>query len=89
MANEEQRINYLIHLFEDHTKEVREELAEIKRGLYGDERNQFPGLIQRQAIDEAEIEKLKSNQKKALWIGTGFFTALQAAGIWVYELFKK
>lgn len=90
------KITYLIKAFEEHSKFVKEELATIKRGVYGDPENKVSGLMERQLEDERRISDLEEYNKKEqlqkktiLWVIGVMFTALQAAGIAVWEFVKS
>lgn len=44
--------------------EMKDKVDKIDRGMYGDEDNQQPGLIQRQALDEKRLKKIEGKQTK-------------------------
>lgn len=56
-------------------KEMRSEVHDIKRGLYGDQKNKVPGLIDL----PPRVYSLEESRKKALWILGGIIALLEAA----------
>lgn len=87
MAEEEKE--ELKELLEGHFKRIEDDLSEIKRGLYGDEKNKIPGALDRLTLVEEDVDKIHEVHKKAKWLGAGFIAALQGIGFAVYEFFKK
>jgi hypothetical protein len=94
--NEQDQLRILFEKFSQHAEETKRDLASIKEdmedvklGIYGNEKNKVLGLLDRQIKDEERIEKLETFRKKAMWIGTGFVAALQAIGIAVWEFFTS
>lgn len=67
-------------------QEAQQELIEkMNRGLYGDEHNKQPGLMQKHYEVEGRVGKLEDIKKKAGWIAGGFILAIEA----VKEIFWK
>lgn len=85
MPQIEDKIDEILKLTQQNTNDI----AHIKRGLYGDPVNKLPGLIDRQIEDEAEIKKLKDQQSRTLWIVTGFGAAVSVIFNFLKELFWK
>lgn len=93
-ANEQDQFRILCDKFDKHAEEtkrdlalIKEDMEDVKLGIYGNERNKVLGLLDRQSKDEDRIEKLESFKKKAIWMGTGFAAAVQAIGITIWEFF--
>lgn len=57
--------------------EMMIELDTIKRGLYGDQKNKVPGLLERQDRDEQRISSIENKQFKFYAVLTGVFVAVQ------------
>lgn len=55
---------------DDFKAAVLNELATIKRGLYGDQPNQTPGALSRIFTLEQKVKKLFSDRKKVIWVGS-------------------
>ncbi len=75
---------------------VLKEVDIIKRGVYGDEDNDVPGLIDHQRDHLSKILDLQRGQKqyeedkkRVLWIGAGVIAFLQLAIHSVVEWIKK
>ena len=71
---------------------IGQEIGEISRGLYGDEKNDQEGLIQRQGQDETNFERLDARVKRVeqqqyktgVWLGIG-----SAVLVAIIEYFKS
>jgi hypothetical protein len=61
---------------------MMDELASIKRGIYGDEKNKYQGLIDRQDRDERRIDAIENRQWKSAFIIGGLLVVLEVA--WNY-----
>ena len=77
-ANEEEKIDKLIA-----------QVEKMNRGLYGDAENKVPGLMQSHYEVKADVQELKENQKKRVWIIAGFSTAASISLPLFIEWFKK
>jgi hypothetical protein len=63
-------VHELAKQIETFAKETREDLAVIKRGVYGDKENKVKGLLERQDIDEKRMDGLDGKLEKVdrkLW----------------------
>lgn len=99
MTDQEQTklmIQNLVNKFDEHCEYTKKELAEIKRGVYGDPANKVLGLIDRQTLDEKRLTLLEEEKKKEqlqkktiLWVVGILFTTVQAIGIAVWEFLKS
>lgn len=74
---------------------VHEDLKTIKRGIYGDEKNEVKGLIERQNADDEKIKRLHKRidvvEKKQNWfmaIASGLMIGLQLAANYFKEIFR-
>lgn len=89
---EHTKIDSLIKKFDQHAEYTREELSQIKRGIYGDPANKVPGLMDRQIEDERRL-KLIEEQLKAerirkntlLWVGGIVWGLLSALFTAIYK----
>lgn len=81
----EQKIDAILKLCEKQGNDI----DEIKRGLYGDQRNKLPGLIDRQINDEKEIAAIKASNEKAKWWAAGFTAALTLIVSVLYNAAKQ
>jgi uncharacterized protein YicC (UPF0701 family) len=72
---------------EEHNKldKIYDTVERIHRGLYGDEINKQPGLMQKHYDLKEKVDRLEDHRKKAVYWGSGF---LVAAGM-AYEGVKK
>lgn len=70
-------------------KSVRSEVQTIKRGVYGDDDNDVPGLIDHQRNHLERIMSLEETRKKAFWFGTGAIVVLQVLWHFIVDWFKK
>lgn len=59
-------------------RDIRDEVQEIRRGLYGDPVNKVRGLVQRQEEDEVRIDKLEEFRKRIIWVWGIVVTAVVA-----------
>lgn len=91
---EKDKLDYLVQKFDEHSSHVREELATIKRGVYGDPDNKVPGLMDRQLEDERRIKVIEDERKAEavkkktiLWIGGSIVAAFQTLLAALYHLF--
>jgi hypothetical protein len=57
-------VHELAKQIEAFAKDTREDLALIKRGVYGDPHNKVKGLLERQDKDERRIDKIERRQWK-------------------------
>lgn len=64
---------------------ILSETEAIKRGLYGDEFNKRPGLMQEHYELKADVVKLKEGRKKIMWLSAGFIFAVEL----VYFIIKE
>lgn len=63
-------VDELIKKFDVFAEETKKELANIKRGVYGDQVNGVKGLIERQNEDEERMDKMERVlYKTAVWLG--------------------
>lgn len=56
--------------FDAFCREMREDMATVKRGIYGDPSNKVRGLLERQDDDETRMDGLEARQEKTdrkLW----------------------
>lgn len=53
------------------------EVAEIKRGVYGDEINKVPGLIDTDRSQHLRIKKLENLKNKFFWVASGVIVAAE------------
>lgn len=56
------------------------EVDTIKRGVYGDQANKVPGLIDTDREQHQRLKSLEDTRKKALWVFGGGFGVLE--GLW-------
>jgi hypothetical protein len=68
--------------------QILTEVSEIRRGLYGDDLNKMPGLMQKHYEVAAKVDKLEDHRKKAIWWGMGLIAGLQFAWFFVRKLFN-
>lgn len=61
---------------------ITSEVHEIKRGLYGDQRNKVAGLIDL----PPRVGSLEESRKKALWVAGGIIAVLEFAWHLLKEL---
>lgn len=80
--SQEEKISKILTCVEGMQKDV----ADVKRAVYGDEVNKWPGLLDRQSKGEKDIASLKEGRKKLLWIVTGFGAAVEVVYIIVKEM---
>lgn len=65
---DETKLDVFISKFDQFADTTRGELETIKRGIYGDERNQVKGLIERQTEQDKRISRLeKIHYKVIVW----------------------
>jgi hypothetical protein len=77
-TNEEDKIDKLTALVE-----------KMNRGLYGDEINKQPGLMQKHFEVSAKVDMLDDHRKKAIWWGSGLMIGIQAVWFMIKEYFSK
>lgn len=53
---------------------------EMHRGLYGEKKNDTPGVIARLGMTEKNVTKLFNFKNRVLWIGSG--VALGVSAVW-------
>ena len=58
--------------------DIAREVQTIKRGVYGDEDNEVPGLIDHAKDHNKRIKSLEDTKKQALWWGGGVLLTLNA-----------
>lgn len=58
--------------------EILVKVNSIELGVYGDEKNKIPGLIDHQKGHHDRIKSLEESRKKALWYGSGALLTLNA-----------
>jgi hypothetical protein len=62
------------------TQNILNEMSEVKRALYGDEKNLVLGLMERQLKDEVRLTKLENTKKHVIWFTLGAITVIET--IW-------
>ncbi|HUQ67174.1 MAG TPA: hypothetical protein VM101_13515 [Flavitalea sp.] len=87
--NENDKLDRLLQRFDDHAKETKDELATIKRGIYGDKPNGVVGLIETDKDQEKRISALEDGQKKQIWTIGGFASAFSVLGAFIWYLAKE
>lgn len=75
--------------FESKFNPLQTRVDDLYRGVYGDEQNSVPGLIDTDKSQHQRIKSLEDLRKKVLWIGAGIMVALE--GLWHFfsEFFKS
>lgn len=76
MSEESGKLDELIGM----VKTMSTEVATIKRGVYGDEANQVPGLIHTDREQHKRIKSLEETRKKTIWVAAGAFGVIE--GLW-------
>ena len=91
-ADESKLLQTFVTSQENTNKQVLAELSTIHRGLYGDDKNKTPGLIERQEEDEERISRLEKWNERIMWIWGAVVTLVVGAwellGDQVKGLFK-
>jgi hypothetical protein len=64
-------------------KELATETAEIKRGVYGDAKNQVPGLIQTDRNQDERLTSLENTRSKFIWWTAGALAAVEGVWHWI------
>ena len=80
-AKEKDKIDQLIELIEG---QVLPEIENIKLGIYGDEKNEIPGLLKMNKQHHERLRKLEGLRDKIIWIGTALVISAQM----VYDFLK-
>lgn len=57
---------------------LSEEVDVVKRGVYGDEKNSVPGLIQNSESQNKRIKVLEEIKKRFVWIAGGVLLVIEA-----------
>jgi hypothetical protein len=70
-AEEQTDLKRLLSIME----EIGEKVESIDRGLYGDDKNKVPGLMQKQLQVEDRVKVLEDKDKKRVWMVAGFSSA--------------
>lgn len=70
--------------FKDHFERQDKMLEEIHRAVYGEPKNEVPGVISRVQTLENGVKKLFSERSKIIWIGTGALGVITG----LIEIFK-
>lgn len=65
---ENDKLDKILSRMDEHS----EELQTIKRGIYGDERNDVPGLLKENKDQEKRIKSLEEYRKKGAYMVAGF-----------------
>jgi hypothetical protein len=69
-------------------REMREDMAVLKRGVYGDKINGVRGLLERQDSDEERIDKIEKRQWKVGAMIGGFVVAVDIVVMYIKEFTK-
>lgn len=64
-------------------KTMSTEVATIKRGVYGDQANKVPGLIDTDREQHQRIKSLENTRSKFIWWTGGAFAAIEAFWHWI------
>lgn len=68
---------------------LTEDIDEVKRGLYGDPKNEVKGVITKQLLFDTELKKVKLKLNRAFWWGAGVIAGVNVAFFLVKEYFSK
>lgn len=82
-----QRVNEFIVSQSVTNETLIESVDVIKRAVYGDEKNDVPGLLDRTKNTEDTVRSLKTRNSKYVWWATGAIAGLNFAIYFVKELF--
>lgn len=90
-----QHLHDLNEKLDTHFKSIHQDMATIKRGIYGDEANQVKGLLTRQNEDDQKFEgintrmgKLEKKQFKQGVVATAILVSVQLAWNSFKDYFK-
>lgn len=83
------RVNNFMNSESEQNKKVLEEIAAVGRGVYGDKKNGYSGLIDRQQQTEADVKNLKQVKNRAMWTGSGIIIGVNAIIFFIKEFFKN
>lgn len=81
--SERQHIDSRFDQLADYMKKQGTEIAEIKRGVYGDATNKVPGLIDTDKSQHERIKSLEDTRKKVLYWGSGILVTLELFWHWL------
>lgn len=87
--NQEQKIEGKLDEILSSVKNMEKDLGDTMRAVYGDEKNDVPGLLKRQAQDEKNIRILMGFRKKLIWISSAIITGLNLAWFVIKEFFMS
>lgn len=76
------QVNFFISEQTATTAKMAEDMDEVKRGLYGDPKNEVPGIM-------ATVKSLKTFKTKALYWGSGVIVGVNVAIFLIKELITK
>jgi hypothetical protein len=82
-----QRVNLFCANQEALNTQIAEDVNEVKRGLYGDPKNEVVGVITRQNLYAQELKKVKLRLNRAFWWGGGVIAGLNVAIFFIKEWF--
>lgn len=81
-----QKMNVFVTNQELVNTSVTNDLSDVKRGVYGDEKNKVVGLLDRQNATEKEVKTIKAKQTKLGRIAAGIVLGFNAAIFLIKEL---
>lgn len=74
---------------DDILRDIHSEVQQIRRGLYGDEINKQPGLMQKHYELAGEVKTLKEKDQRRTWIIAGFSSATSLSFPFIWDWIKK
>jgi hypothetical protein len=81
-------VHELAKKIDEFQREVRDDMAVLKRGMYGDPVNKVRGLLERQDSDEERIDKIEKRQWKVGAMMGGGIVAIDIIIFYIKEFAK-